>query len=80
MIASTVSVRAFNALHTICLSSDTSIPFVATLFSNALTPRDSFFELSFLPTNTDKNSQISRMLSILRKARLKDKEMRILML
>lgn len=37
---------------------------------------DSFF----LPPRIDQSIEISRMLSILRKARLKDKEMRILML
>lgn len=35
---------------------------------------------SFVLLRTDQNIEISRMLSILRKARLKDKEMRILML
>jgi hypothetical protein len=29
MMASTISVRAFNALHTICLSSDTSIRYLS---------------------------------------------------
>jgi hypothetical protein len=54
------------------LTSDDHVIFVylPDLLSWALLP----------PTGTDKDSQISKMLSILRKARLKDKEMRILML
>jgi hypothetical protein len=44
------------------------------------TSKDFFLDSFCLPTNTDFRNKSADMLSILRKARLKDKEMRILML